>query len=202
MQTEFSKITGTTGGAGATCEHSNQSQRTNGKSMSSAVGSRAKTCPQRDREMESTEAAAVSTPKCSGPLAFFDHESSAWKTFQRCFFREWEPYAETWPASGIVANGRLYPLPDLARHTSAQEFSYWPTAMASDQLRLGISREAFLKSLDRNRRLGHGAGPASGNLVSQFQVDFDGCPSPAFAEWLMGFPPQWTETDGEDSETQ
>ena len=108
----------------------------------------------------------------------------------------------TWPKAGIVANGQLFPRPDLVRHTKETEFSYWPTAMASDQLRLGISREAFLKALIRNKSSGHGAGPASGNLVSQYQIDFDGCPAVEFVEWHMGFPPGWTDIESEDLETQ
>jgi len=171
-------------------------------SMSSQEGFLVKTCPQRESETESKVSEADCMAKSSASLAFYDPVSSSWRTWQRCFLTEWEPFAETWSRSGIVANGQLFPLRDLVRHTKETAFSYWPTAMASDQLRLGISREAFLKALDRNRRSGHGAGPASGNLVSQYQIDFDGCPAAEFAEWHMGFPPGWTEIDGDASETQ
>lgn len=183
-----------------TCEHGQRA--TPNQSMSLPVDSHVKTCPQRERGPALKASEADCTAKSSASLAFFDQESSSWKTYQRCFLTGWESYAETWPRSGMVVNGRLFRLPDLVRHTKETAFSYWPTAMASDQLRLGISREAFLKALNRNKRLGHGAGQASGNLVSAFQIDFDGCPSTEFAEWLMGFPLGWTEIDGEESGTQ
>ena len=168
------------------------------ESTSLPVASRVKTSVLRGSERESPAIAADCTQRSCESLAFYDQESLLWKMWQRCLWEGWVSFAQTWPRSGIAANGELFRLPDLVRHTRETEFSYWPTAMASDQLRLGISRAAFLKASARNKRLGHGAGPASGNLVSQFQIDFDGCPSVEFAEWLMGFPQNWTALDSED----
>lgn len=46
---------------------------------------------------------------------------------------------------------------------------------------------------------GLGIGPASANLVLHCRLEYGGCPTANFVEWLMGYPINWTAI--EDSET-
>lgn len=61
-----------------------------------------------------------------------------WVTDQADLFSDlgWEPYSQTWPASGYMRDGSAYELPTSAHHTTANECSSWlPTPNASDYKR-------------------------------------------------------------------
>ena len=58
------------------------------------------------------------------PFAFFDHDSSSWKTWQRSFLPgSLGELPITWPASGMTCDGRAYELPRSALRTGVSEFS-------------------------------------------------------------------------------
>jgi len=62
------------------------------------------------------------------PFAFFDQESSSWKTWQRCLIEGWATFSGTWPRAGIVRNGIAYQRVPLVPITRETGFSLWPTA--------------------------------------------------------------------------
>lgn len=125
-------------------------------------------------------------------LARFDHDTQSWKTSQRLLGGGLEEFSAIFPRSGLMRSGRLYQRPLLVRPRKESEFSLWPTAQASDSKRMKFSRDAHLKQQARNKRLGFGSGPASANLVLHCRIEFDGCPTANFVEWLMGFQMNWT----------
>jgi len=94
-----------------------------------------------------------------------------------------------------MRNGRLYPRKRLALRTEEKEFSLWPTPLASDAERMSFSKQAHLRQQARNKRYGFGTGPAALNLVAHCQIEFDGCPTANFVEWLMGFQMNWTDIE-------
>tara|TARA_R110000824_G_scaffold105801_1_gene250252 strand:- start:1268 stop:1900 length:633 start_codon:yes stop_codon:yes gene_type:complete len=70
-----------------------------------------------------------------GSYASYDPDTQLWKTYQGCLFEEWETYSETFPPSGMMRNGALFPLPQWVLHISERGSSLlgpnskgqWPT---------------------------------------------------------------------------
>jgi hypothetical protein len=65
-------------------------------------------------------------------LAWFNRDTSSWKTFQRCLVEDWTPYSETWPRSGMTRNGIAYRLPTLVPLTVETESGSFPTPVSVD----------------------------------------------------------------------
>jgi hypothetical protein len=45
---------------------------------------------------------------CSEPFAWWDRDTSCWKTSQRSLTEEWTTFSERWPRQGMTRNGRAY----------------------------------------------------------------------------------------------
>lgn len=194
MTEEILSGTSRDAGGGQTSEPFRR-RKASGASTLSQLDSRAKTSPQRGGE---TESMANVADYFSRSFAWFDScdlESCSWKTSQTCLLTGWEPYLESWPKSGLMRSGVCCRLPFSAPHIKGRGYSFWPTPMASDGRRLGISRQAHLKHWAKNWHGGYGSGPGAGNLVQATQIEFGYSPSPEFVEWLMGFPRGWTSGD-------
>ncbi len=54
-----------------------------------------------------------SGPNSSESFAWYDPDTSSWKTSQGSLLPEWATYSETWPRSGMTVNGKAYRLPLL-----------------------------------------------------------------------------------------
>lgn len=189
---ESLRSTGPTSGDGMTCGLFHRAGRGN-RLGSLLVGFHARELAKRITEPRAFRmSAADSGLNSEESLAFFDQSTQSWRTSQLLLFGGLEEYSATFTRSGLMRNGKLYLRPLLARPMKEKEFSLWPTAQASDAKRMKFSKEAHLKQQARNRRLGFGAGPASANLVLHCQIEFDGCPTANFVEWLMGCPMNWT----------
>lgn len=72
-----------------------------------------------------------SGPSSHESFAYFDPASSSWKTYQVCLVEEWETFSETWPPSGIVANGKAFQRPPLVPRTSVTGSFWLPTPALS-----------------------------------------------------------------------
>jgi len=94
----------------------------------------------------------------------------------------WGPSSETWPQAGTTSSGTAFRLRPSAPLTYERESGYWPTPLRSEAFG-GI----------RTRRFSQGGAPLSFVL--------GGRPNPDWLEWLMGFPPGWTDYGPEDSAT-
>lgn len=59
--------------------------------------------------------------------ASYDHDSSCWRTSQTCLLSEMgergRRFSGTWPRSGMLAHGTVYPLPPLVPRTSGIAYS-------------------------------------------------------------------------------
>ncbi len=195
-----SKSIGRTSGGGEMCETSPQSPLTIGSVTSLPEGSPAKTSAPATIGQKGSMA---SGPDCglnlSESFAHFDLDSSSLKTSQRSLFGGLIEFSAILPRAGMMRNGILYRLDNLAGHTNEIDFSLWATPQASDAKRMVFSIEAHKKQQQRNKRLGFGIGPAGLNLVAHCQIEFGGCPTAAFVEWLMNFPIRWTATDASET---
>ncbi len=113
---------------------------------------------------------AASTVKSSALVAWFDQGSSTWKTSQQSLITDSEPYSQTLPVSGMLANGRLYELPTVGRLTKGTDGGVcFPTPTSHDS-----KKGAYPSEYNRN--------------TPGIAVILGGKPSPMFQEWQMGWP--------------
>lgn len=180
MRPESSKSTGPTCGEFATCG----SSRGFPPSMSSAEDSHAKTLATLEASGVSMVPGADCGLNLSESFAWFDQESSSWKTSQRCLFEVWELFWETWPATGLMQSGKCYLRVPSAPHTCDDECSLWPTPTASmDGRGFGIPLH------DRTGRYKQSTVRRVQELVGKHGWRIH----PNFTEALMGFPLDATE---------
>lgn len=153
--------------------------------MSSPVDSRARTSvrPIQHRIQKGCKGVGLAySLKSSESFASADPVTSYWKTQQRCLISDkgeiWEQFSGSFPSAGMMRSGQLYQRAPWVPHTHGTGCSLWPTPTAS----MGRSGWPFNKTTTgtykkstRDRALAYGPSPP-----------------PALAEWLMGFPADWT----------
>ena len=123
------------------------------------------------------------------PLAQLDPDTRSWRTSESTSVLGSVKSLENWPPSGMTVDGTVYQLPQSAPRTFAIEYSLslgnkgpntqglWPTATTQD----------------------HATRYAQGGMPLGMAVRLDGSIgrlNPTWVEWLMGFPPGWTDLEG------
>ena len=116
--------------------------------------------------------------KCSVLFAQFCRDSLSWKTSQRCLFTEWAELSETWPQSGTTQNGRAFRRQPSVPITYELASGFLPTPLASET---GYRRTRYSQG-------GFALSTAIGGPVN-----------PRFAEWMMGYPLEWTDLEGSET---
>jgi hypothetical protein len=94
---------------------------------SSTAGSPAKTFLLQDAERAWQESVADYFSRSFAWLARYDPGSSSWKMCQLSVLGEETLLPESWPASGMTVDGRLYPLLPLERTTDESDGGFWLT---------------------------------------------------------------------------
>ena len=143
-------------------------------------------------EQVSTVNGAGYGPTPPGSFAIYDPRSRCWKMSQLSLFEGLTASQETWPRSGMVASGIAFPLPTLAHPILETESLSWPTPTTrdyKDSPGMAMQSGARLRLDQLPRVVFHREGTPKGG----------GHVSPHWIEWLMGYPPGWTEL--EPSET-
>src|SRR5579875_1469170 len=147
---------------------------------SSAAAFPARTSPMRAKKRGSQGRAPRCGKSSAGLLARYDRATSSWKMLQPSLDGDLASYSETWPPSGMMRNGNAYRRRPLVRHTRERVSSLWPTPTARDWR----SGKSSARTRARNSRpLNEIAAPG-------------GALNPLWVEWLMGFPPGWTDCEG------
>jgi hypothetical protein len=82
-----------------------------------------------DWPSETTDGSGPSSPDA---FAYYDPDTSSWRTSQGSLFEEWATFSETWPLSGMTQSGQAYLRPPLVPRTFDGESSSWPTPRARD----------------------------------------------------------------------
>lgn len=131
--------------------------------------------------LDSTAIAAGSGLSLRESLAFFDLESSLWRTRQGCLFGGLVEFSEDWQNSGLMLNGELYRRVPLVDHTCESGCSYWATPRKS---RRGVTKD--------KGRPGGGCRCLETDLANRGHT---GPVNPTWQEWLMGFPEGWTDVE-------
>jgi len=91
-------------------------------------------------------------------------------------------FAGRWPRSGMMRNGTLYPLPMWVHPTSANASGLWPTPTVSPGRNATSGRK-----LDSKHH--------SGTTLYDIAYQEGGKLNPNWVEWLMGYPPGWTDLE-------
>jgi len=164
--------------------------------------------------------------KLSASFAKWDQDSLSWKTSQRCLLEGWETFSAHWPRSGLMQNGIAYRLAPLVPRISATGCSYWVTPTAVEGRRgsqpgrphdtgYPLAQQVLMphrwptptatdgrkwNAKTEQQRRNQGSSVRLCNKDRGDGTPIGGALNPTWVEWLMGFPPGWT--DLEDSETQ
>lgn len=155
----------------------------------------------RSRRPESVAASptrGIFGPSSRDYFAYFDRDSSYWKTSQGTFLLGLEPFSETWPDSGTMRNGRAYELQTSAPATSASGCSLWPTADAC-VMNDGETPETFEARREKNLEKhcnGNGMGTPLAMKVQMWptarQEDGESCGNhPGVMDSLTGATKTW-----------
>jgi len=120
--------------------------------------------------------------KCYRPFAWWDQDTSSWRTWQHSLIGEWVKYSDPWPRAGMIRNGIAYRQRPLVRSIFARGSSYWPTPTRAD-------------ASGRTYQYSHGDHAKKALTLCGYvrKIDGPGPFNPALWEWLMGFPPGWTD---------
>lgn len=147
--------------------------------MSSVEGSLAKTSRTQASEPELKVVGRDSGPSSPDAFAYYDPASSSWRTLGPLPFEGLAESLATFPKSGSMRSGQLYPHAPWVPHTHESGCSLWPTPTASNRDNAGgsNSRKAAI---------------SKGTYVS-------GRVNPNLYEWLMGYPIDWTETEASET---
>lgn len=110
--------------------------------------SHAKTFQPLAKVPESQVNALASGKKCTESFAKYDPATFLWRTSQHSFLGGLESFSETWPRSGMTANGIAYRLQPSAPLTREIGFGSWPTpCSAAEAPNLGSNKKNGPKSL-------------------------------------------------------
>lgn len=181
----------------------------------------AKTLAQQEKVQELTENVAACGEKWHASFAKYSPDLSLWKTPQYSLLGDSEEFLETWPQSGLMRDGECWEQRTLEQTIRGTESGLWPTPDANcgtrgTELEWSPKRESGQKaqfSLNQaikmwptpqasdNRDRGNMSNPsiqrrvAIGKkiMLSQSVDPISGQLNPTWVEWLMGWPPGWTD---------
>ena len=148
----------------------------------------AKTSQLQETEMDLTEKDQECGEKWHGLLARFDQDTHLWRTVQCSLIGDLNESLQTLPAWGTTVGGELYLRQTLVQTIKEKEFGLglnnekFPTPKAQD------SRHA----LNRHKNTTDNHWKSNLGEVISAQVN-GGHLNPTWVEWVMGWPPGWTD---------
>lgn len=102
------------------------------ESIASPEASHAKTFHSREKVPDWKASVLNFGGRCYEPFAWFDQDTSAWRTWQRCAFEGWERFSDHWPRKGMTRNGIAYSLGTSVRRMIEKERLSLPTPTANE----------------------------------------------------------------------
>jgi len=160
------------------------------RSISSAAGSPAPTCRSQESEQAWSEGPApASSGKWRGSFAWYDPKSGSWKMCLLSLIDPsgWEPYSQRFTRAGFLdlSSGIAYRRRPSVPLTDVIGCSSWPTP-----------RAAMEDSRNHNVYLRDGPQRNLENAIAEADHSaIGGKVNPTWVEWLMGFPPGWTDCE-------
>ncbi len=148
-------------------------------STSSMVASHAKTLALLGAGKAWVESRADWYSRRSGLSMSLDRPSFSWKTFQRLEPEEQPKFARDWPSAGMTLGSTAFRLTKWARRTDAIDGScLLPTPSASNY---GTNKGGAAGRVGKVRPSLNSLARLNGATIN-----------PAFVEWMMGYPAEWT----------
>jgi hypothetical protein len=170
------------------------------------AGFRARTLAQPERALESTEPAAECGHTWPESLARYDRGTHSWKTPQCSLLEGLDEFSETWPRWGMMRDGVCWAQVTPERHTEESEFGFshlWPTptvcgnynrkgssATSGDGLATAV--KMWPTPTAHNAKETNAKSEAERNTPT-LAAQVGGTLNPTWVEWLMGWPPGWTD---------
>lgn len=151
----------------------------------------AKTSPLLEKERESAVKEAECGGKCLASFTKYDPDLCLWKTHQSSLLEGLEQFSETWPRWGLMRNGECWEQETLAQTIKETESGFWeqmwPTPCATDcrgSGKNGKLRDRLDYATERGatKSKKYSEPPKNGGRLN-----------PTWVEWLMGWPPGWTD---------
>ena len=148
----------------------------------------AKTSQSQEKVTDLTESEAECGEKWHGLLARFDQDTHSWRTVQCSLLEDLNESLQTWPRWGLMQNGECFQQPMWEQTISEKEYGLlhkqiWPTPVARDYKDTG-TKEALTKAKSNRQSPG---------VALIIGAELGGSLNPAFSEWLMGWPLEWTD---------
>ena len=157
--------------------------------------SRARMYPGLDSGPAPLEKELDSTGNYCVAFAIANPNLCCWKTWQQSWIAELDKLHGTWPRSGIVSNGIVYRRPTSALLMRGTGGMLLPTVTANESTAFLGGPIRTGETWRTTTRLGHKLIGMERDMTGQRRaMDKPFC-HPDFAEWMMGFPPRWTELD-------
>ncbi len=153
-----------------------------GRLMSSAGGSHAKTSQVLGKEPALTESEAECGDTWQESLARYDQDTSSWKTHQHSLFGGLEEFLETWPQWGMMLDGELLGQIHAVTTTRETASGLLPTPIATDWKggTTAIRKDNGRERLDQWRDY----------VKIKYAMTY---PHPTHSELRMGWPIEWTD---------
>ena len=128
----------------------------------------------------------------SGLLQRLSHDTPLLKMLPICVVRDLKKLSKIYGRSGMLVNGILYQLAPLVPRTSGNESGSSPTPRKSvaipAKLPTPTCRDSGKPLPPRKKNPSGGQKPPLVSVVG-------GKLQPNFVEWMMGYPPNWTELE-------
>ena len=124
-------------------------------------------------------------PSLPESWASYDPATRSWKTWQVTFLSDLEPFLETFPTSGTMRNGRLYPRAPWVPHIHGSECSLLPTPNAVMVKNWSYDRQRCIARAEKHQV----------DLCMVAITEWHGRLNPEFCETVMGFPQGHTAID-------
>jgi len=119
-------------------------------------------------------------------FAYYDRDTSSWKTCQQSFLEDLESFSETWPRQGITVNMRAYQHRMLGPVTKETGGGLLPTPCSRDYKDSGENMN-YKKAAEKGRLPGVIVESRSNKTGKDTYLN------PQFVEEMMGYPIGYTE---------
>ena len=159
------------------------------------------------RELQAREVQCGNTWR--GSFTKYDPSLCLWKTHQISLLGDLELFLETWPQWGLMRGGECWEQQTLAHHTKGTESGFsqitFPTPTASHMPSEGSIMQyrklvdmGILTKIEAEKMLEASLNPPrmkpwKPKLEQPLETKTGGYMNPAFQEWLMGWPLEWTD---------
>ena len=174
-------------------------------SMSSAEGSPAKTLATQASVLDSQGSDPAYGMNSTDSLKKSNRATRSLRTYQPFAIADWTLYSGASLRSGMTLNGTVYPLQPLALLTAATASGLWPipTANRSNQCSVDAAGHRMWPTPRASEWKGTGPLGSKSHIYRLKKGYLDasvqeaeqrtGKLNPTWVEWLMGFPPGWTD---------